>query len=57
MNANKHQQKSKSATHKSDKSCISQDHFDKMVTKYIINGIQPYVEDESFKELMFGNYV
>lgn len=59
MDGNKHQQKPKSATQTSNKIGMPQDRFDKMVTKYIINGIQPLraVEDDSFKELMFGNYI
>lgn len=37
---------------------MDQDRFDKMIVKYIINGLQPLrsVEDESFKQLIFGKY-
>lgn len=38
---------------------IAQDRFDKMIVKFIINGLQPLrsVEDESFKQLIFGKTI
>lgn len=38
---------------------MDQSRFDKMIVKYIINGLQPLrsVEDESFKQLIFGKYI
>lgn len=38
---------------------IDQDRFDKMIVKYVINGLQPLrsVEDESFQQLIFGKYI
>lgn len=55
----KHQRNSKSATHTPGKRGIEQDLFDKMVIKYIIDGIQPLrsVEDDSFKQLILGRCI
>lgn len=46
----------KQLTQTSVKCGIDQDCFDKMVIRYIVNGIQPLrtVEDDSFKELVLG---
>lgn len=48
--------KNKPSKPKSVKRHIDQDEFDKIVIKYIINGIQPLrsVEDASFKEYTYG---
>lgn len=57
-NAGKHQKQKKQLMHTSITNGISQDCFDQMVIKYIINGLQPLrtVEDESFKEFVLGKF-
>lgn len=42
-----------------NKCVIDQSQLDKIVTKFIINGIQPLrsVEDESFREYTFSKYL
>lgn len=54
---NKNRKKSGHTTqNKGNKHGIEQDCFDRMVVKFIINGIQPLrtVEDESFKDFVLG---
>lgn len=57
--ATKNKKKSEIRKQTSSKHGMSQDCFDKMVIRYIIDGIQPLrtVEDGSFKELVFGKYI
>lgn len=55
----KQKRNSKLVTQALVKRGIDQQRFDKMIVQYIINGLQPLgsVEDESFKQLIFGKYI